>query len=304
MMITPLPPGEHHASVHLVRTTLGELAGELPHGLLKPDGAPTTYAFNPPTVGTRKRLGALKGRKDLDQKPGMHTAYWLATALSHLDGVPMASLKIDEAALRVAQLTIGDILYLLFAWQHWSRPDGLPLTATGCGVCGHPFDQITVDLGTLEVMRLPRAGDQDEEGAELPPASLENPPLCRVGLHKGMPHGDKHVQTVMLAPPKWVDTIYKVGKGQMHNNQLLRAVTLQAQIVAASGIERMTRLPMEAIDELWPVDVEAIDRAAELVTPTPNLEVEVACPSETCDAINRTVLDWQEPVFFGSSTGG
>ena len=290
-------------------TTLGELDGELPHGFLKPDGTPTTYAFNPPTVGTRKRLGALKARKDLAAKPGMHTAYWLATALSHLDGQAMASTKLDAAALRVAQLTIGDVMHLLFAWQHWSRPDGLPLKATGCGVCGQPFDQITVDLGTLEVVRLPRDGDvypegHEREGEPMESASADNPPLCRVGLHRGMPCRDEHVQTVMVAPAKWIDTIYKVGQGQLHNGQLLRAITLQAQIVAAAGVERMSRLPMEAIDELWPIDVEAIDAGAEEITPTPNLEVEVACPSETCSAVNRTVLDWQNPDFFGSSMGG
>ena len=86
--IEALAPGERHASLQLIKTTLGALAGELPHGFLEPDGAQTSYAFNPPTMGTRKRLGALKGRKDLAERPGMHTAYWLATALSHLDGQP------------------------------------------------------------------------------------------------------------------------------------------------------------------------------------------------------------------------
>ena len=63
--IEPLEPGEIQISdsAQLRTTTLGELGDNLAHGLLGQGQRLTGYSFKPPTMGTRKRLGALRFRR-------------------------------------------------------------------------------------------------------------------------------------------------------------------------------------------------------------------------------------------------
>ena len=303
----PAEPDAIHLSHTLVRDTLGAMAGTLPHGFLKPDGGLTFYSFKRPDMHLRTRLGSLKERKDLQQYPGKHTAYWLALALADLDGEALP-LKPEQAALKVAQLTVGDILFLLFAWQHQSSRKGLQMSASGCGVCGASFDSIRVDLGTMEVLRAPRAGDTYPEGHERAgkPCDLVTPdtPLrARVGLYDPMPWDDAAIQTLLLGPARWIDTFYKLGAGQLRNNDVLKAAIIRAQIVQMLGCP-LPRPTSDMVGRLLPDDVNLIDEAAGQITPSPDLQVEIACPNETCSATNTTVLDWQSPAFFGVSSTG
>jgi len=305
--LVPLNEGDDPiANIELVPTTLGELGNTLPHGFLKDDGSPTTFEFNPPNMGTRKKLGALNLRKDLKKSQGKHTAYWLATALRELDGQKMSDLKLDAAALKVARLSAGDVLYLTMAYQYQTTPDGLQLDANGCGVCGQAFDSITVDLADLDVLRLPRPGDvypedHDLAGEPMPVPTTADPPRVRTRLRRGFewPTGNQ-VHTVLVQPPTWSGTFWQVASTQMGNNMLLRAFTMKAAICGIEG-SPAPKVTMEAIDQLWPFDVDAIDDAAEMVTPTPILAISVACPNPQCEAENHTMLDALDPVFSGRS---
>lgn len=290
--IEPLDYDEqkYDLSYELINTTMGALEGNLPHGFLTVEGRATSFGFRPPTMGTRKRLGAIAGRPKIKRIPGKHVCYWLANALLELAGEDWAapaspdSKEEHKRALRVAKLTIGDVLFLMFAWQYHARPKGLPLSADSCGACGQSFHQVLVDLATLECVALP---DDASEG---------NPPVARVALPQGFPHLDKEVGTVLVAPPKWVDVFWDLPAQQWTNRDLVRAHMIKAEVVGLDTA-KLAILPMEAVDEMWPDDVDAIDGVASMITPSPILEIEVPCPR--CQSVNRTVLDWQTPDFFG-----
>lgn len=287
--IEPAQPGEVHVSYEPTETTMNALGDRLPHGLLTPEGAQRDFEFRPPTMGTRKQLGALKGRKDLSKRPGMFVAYWLAHALRSLCGRDLAAMKEAEAALLVARLTYGDILYLIFRWQQLGAPDGLELPAEGCGKCGAPFSEVLVDVGTLTVGELPAD------------ASQANPPRARLGLTRGFPMGALKVSTVLLQPPTWMDTFWVLSTEQWSNTELIRAQLLKASVCGVDAAE-VQAVPMSAIDELWPVDVRAIDEATSRVTPTPDLRIVVPCPE--CGTPNETALDWRSADFFSGSARG
>lgn len=305
--IPAVEPGTTITAHELVRTTMGELGNNLPHGVLQPGGALTSFGFLPPTMGQKKRLGAVKARKDLRKYPGKLVAYWLAEALAELCGKDMTKGSLDERALQVAKLPVGDVLYLLFAYQRIEKPDGFPLTATGCGVCGASFDSILVDLDSMVAFRLPRDGDEypeghDQAGEAMTVATAAEPPTCRVGLVEGFeyPKG-KTVHTVLLRPATWLATWWPLGDGQVHNDELLRAKTIRAMIAGVDTCAAKV-VTEAAIDELLPRDVHLIDEGAGLITPTLHLGIEVTCPD--CLATNQAVLDWGDPAFFGSSARG
>lgn len=270
-------------------TSLADLLGNLPHGTLQEGGTP--YTFRPPNLGTQKRLGAVAGNVELQKRPGRLAAYWLATALDSLAGEPMSG-KADADALRVARLPIGDLLTLMFAWQREAHPEGLALPGSSCGTCGADFGTVRVNLDTLQVNALP-------EGV-----GLERRPTALVGLHRGFPFPkDRIVRSVVVRPPAWIDTLWDVGRDGWNNPALIRARMFRAAIAAVDTIPAPS-VPEAALDELWPQDADLLDDAIGQVSPGPDLEVFVDCPSPGCGERNRTILDWRTPGFFSSSSRG
>lgn len=290
-MPTPIPslePGEIDTRVELNQTTMGALGDVLPLGLFIDDGRHRDLTWHPPTMGTRKRLGGLRGRKDLEGSPGRFVSYWLATALKSIGGLELASMKVERAALLTGQLCVSDVIYAVLRWQVAARPDGLPLRGRGCGVCGASWDQVNVDLASLEVTELPGV---DQDGEAYGPDHL---PVARVGLLRGLPFQEGTIQTLLLKPPSWVDSMGKLVDRQLSNQALRAALTIRGSICGTDAGPRT--LPLAVLDELWPEDERLIDQALEKIVPTPNLEIAVPCPE--CGAENADILDWQDPGFF------
>ena len=297
--IPGLEPGDIVSSHELVTTSMGGLSGELPHGLLNETGARRSFRFRPPTMGTRKELGAVKVRKDLKSWPGKMTAYWLATALAELCGEAHGE-NIEDDALRVASLPAGDVLYMIMVWQHHTNPEGLPLVGYDCGRCGERFDNVLVDLSTMTTTRLPRDGDvfpddHEREGEAMAPSNRTDPPLARVGLKHGFPFPDGQiVKTVLVKPPTWSDSFWRMSRAQYENSEMITAFTLKATIC---GVDTCARRGVtdNAIDNIWPADVALISEAAGRVTPTPDVQILVPCPK--CKQENITTLDWMSADF-------
>lgn len=283
-------PAESNVS-ELVARTLGDKPGELPLGLFDPDaGHVRSFEFNPPIVGTKKKLGALKVRKDLRKNPAKYVSYYLATALSSLGPWDLNDCKIEEAARRVGSLSMGDTIYLLFAWQAVTKPDGFNLVGSGCGQCGHDFGEVKIDPGTLRVDELP---ELDRDGN---PWTASNRPLAVVGLARGARFASSDqepVRTVAVSSSPW-SAIWHLGDAAFQNPDLRTALVIRGSIV---GNDRNDAGATEfLVDHLWPEDVNRIDAALSTITPTPDLRVEVQCPH--CEALNQDVLDWTRPDFF------
>lgn len=283
--VEPLEPGQVESSIELEDVTLAELGGELAHGLITDGGVIRSYTFKPPTLGTRKQLGAIRGNPELRKHPGKLLAHWLGAALSELCGVDMTALKEAEAGMVAARLTVGDFLLLLFAWNQASHPEGLPLALSGCGKCGHPFDNVNVDLGTLQVSRLPLEG-----------VGYDSPPLARVGLKTGFPWKGDKVSAVLVRPPTWLGTYWTLSRQQWSNTELLTARIVRDCIV---GTDVGGRPNDAALDHMWPADINLIDEGMAEIAPTPDLQVTVECPA--CGASNNDQLDWQSVGFLGAS---
>ncbi len=299
--IPTLPPREIRVPYELVSEyqeageaprplRLADLGNKLPSGAFTAGARVRTYDFNAPTMGLRKRLGAVASRKDLGNWPGRKIAYWLAVALRELGGVPMATeasgKALDEAALRVAALPAGDVLALVVGWHRATKPSGFPLGTSGCGVCGAAFDKITVDLGDLETEEYPAAADTEE-------------PIGSVGLIHGFPIAGVTAKTVAVRPPSWLGTFWRLSVDQWRNDELVKATLVEVAIVANDAVD-IPRVPSASVDEMLPEDVDLIDAALKRLMPSPSLAIEVECPS--CGARNATSIDWQDPDFFSGSS--
>lgn len=275
--------------VKLGTMTLAELGCNLPHGLLDEEhGRVRTFAFNPPVMRVRKKLGALKTRKGLIDRPGKFISYWLAIALRELGPWDFKAMPEEKAALILGRLPFSDVLYLLLYWQHLSKPEGFSLGKGICSHCGHKFGNIMADLGTLDVSVL-------EDG----PWSALNRPHALTGLRAGFPFGkgenQVQVKAVAVAVPTWADAMWNLQGTQWANEDERAAKLIQAAIIGMEGTSVRT-CPESSVDEFWPDDTQRIDDALELVTPTPDLRVKVTCPE--CKGINVDVIDWQDPGFF------
>lgn len=280
--VAPLEPGQIVCEVTMTETTVADLGERLPHG------EPLTlreipFAFRPPTMGPKKELGSLAQNKTLKNYPARLVATYLGTALEKLDDQAMRELKPEARGAKVGALTLGDVLYLLMRWQYLTNPKGLILGESRCGTCNYNFDAIKVDLGSLPVTvpTVPEPGKA---------------PTARVGLHRGFMFAGALVKTVEVTAPTWHDVWWEIAAANWSNIDLLAANTIRAAIcgVDTSPVPRVTD---EAIDGIWPEDKELLDEAIEKVSATPDMEIEVTCPRETCGVANALVIDWMSPDF-------
>lgn len=287
--IAPLEPGKIEASHALVETTMAELGDRFPCGC-RAHGPLAGFGFKPPTLGTLKAIGELKSRqaKDLNT-PGKFGAASLVRALEAFDAKATSEGAEGAHVARLATYTVGDVLYLGFAWQAAREPDGIELRDQGCARCGEAFASIRLDVRTLKVRARPETVTEGE------------PLSARVGLRRGftMPGGEK-VSTVLVRPPSWSDTFWGLDEKGWQNEALVSAWTYKAAIAGTDadhgpGIRPV--ITMREIDQLWPEDGRLIDEALAKITPTPDLRVDVSCPE--CGADNLIGMAWQSADFFG-----
>lgn len=289
VLVDPLEPGviEVLGGHELEKTTMGELGDRLPNGSSGIGKELAGCAFHAPNLGTLRRVGELKARKDLTL-PGKRAAYSLARVLTELEGVEFGKRKEELDALDVARLPVGDVLYLAFRWQFHKEPDGLQLTNQGCSTCGASYPEIEVDLSGLEV--------------DTRPHGLEEPLRVRVGLRRGFDNVDgSRVSTVLLQSPTWLQTFWGLGQEGWGNPDLIRSWTFKAAICGTDAPHEGIRptISMREVDQLYPVDARLIEEALATVIATPDLQVQLpACPK--CGAKTLVGLDWTDPGFFGS----
>lgn len=283
--IPELPPGriETPEGIALEITTLNDLAGTLP-------GTGQSYRFKPPTVGTRKQLGMVQANQELAKYPARLAAHYLATALLDLGGQDLSAMKPDAAALAVAALPVGDVVALSLLWKGAGHPRGVNIGESRCGACNADFAEILVKLGELEAKAAPV--DAGAGGAR----RLEDL-VASVGLFQGFPYPTgKVARTVLVRPPRWIDTWWNLGRAGWNNPELIKAGLLRASIVAVDT-GPVAILPETAIDGIWPEDQELIDHALDGITPGPVTTVSVTCPA--CKADNEAAIDWMAVGFTG-----
>jgi hypothetical protein len=288
MKIEPLsPPGTVEIAHDLERISAADLGSYLPCGFPKDDGARTSFAFLPPTMGQRKRLQEVVGRKEIKRWPGRVTAYWLARALEHLDGKPMAEYGTQDAqALAVARLSAGDVLHLMFAWQRLAHPKGFPVSIDACPRCGEAWGRVLVDLSTLDVHVRPVA------------ATRADPLVARLALPDGLPGPGGRVSTVLLRCPTWLDTFWTLTETQWSNSETIRCTMFKGAIIGTDAAVPMLTDAM--LDELMPEDCNALDEALDRISPTPDLQIDVSCPR--CEESTSVGLNWRQADFLGPSS--
>ena len=283
-----LAPGQVVASAELEKTTMADLGDHLPCGP-RTDGPRVTFEFRPPVMGLLREIGALKGNKAIAAIPGKHACYAMAKALRLLGDRPMGAAVGDKAAagdaLEIANLTVGDVLHLGFAWQAAKEPDGIVLRDQVCRECQATFPEIVADLGTLEVFARP-------EGAE--------PLAARVGLRRGFMHAGKKVSTVLVQPPRWRDVFWLLQPEDWKNAEKVEAFSIKSAIIGTDAeydTDVRPSVGMTEVDQLWPQDVRLLADAIARVAPTPDLRVHLECPK--CGAEALVALGWTDPDFFG-----
>lgn len=276
MPILPLPHTDApHVEAQLQNSTLGALGARLPESGL-------TFTMRAPTMGVQTRIGALRSRKDLKGRVGRLTAYALALALEELGGQTCGTdgRALDEAALRIAQLSIGDVLYLSLYRKMLAEPDGISLEGGACPKCAAEFGTVTVPLEDVAV-------------AVAAPGS--DPPRARVGLRHGIPlPNGARIRTVLLRPPVWADTFWLLTAEAAENPQLLRILVLKSAI-CGNDLNDAPTLLREILEEMTPADAARLEAVLEEITPTPDMRVEVACPK--CGAEAASAINWSDGSF-------
>ena len=287
--IAGLAPGVVEVSAELQRTTVADLAGTLPCGPAL-TGPRVPFVFRPPVMGLLREIGALKGKKAIAGIPGKHACYAMAKALRSLGERTMGEASGDKGAasdaLAIADLTIGDVLHLGFAWQEAKEPDGIVLRDQICRECLTAFPEVVADLRTLEVYARPE--------------DLDEPLSARVGLRRGFMHAGRKVSTVLVQPPRWRDVFWLLQPEDWKNAEKVEAFSIKSAIVGTDAEYDGTARPnvgMTEIDQLWPQDVRLLSDAIARIAPTPDLRVHLTCPSCGADAL--VALGWTDPGFFG-----
>lgn len=275
-------PGQIVANVELERVTLAELGDVLP-------ASRKAYRFHRPNMGTLKRLGQIQGDGDLQKKPGLFVATYLAAALAELGGEDFGPVERDATrAQKVAQLPAGDVLTLLVAWTHAQHArNGVAFPGAGCGACGAEWKAVRVNLGGLEVLAVP--------------AAHQGPAVARVGLWEGFRVHGKDAQVVLVQAPTWGESLGALSREAWKNPSAIRAATIQGAIRACDVFPKLGRLGAEALDELMPSDLELLDEALGKITASVSLEIGIECPE--CGAENRTAMDWKNLGFSGGPAG-
>ena len=309
---SPLPPGaivspttphtadgqpdlEADPVPYLVKRTLAELGDVLPHGRLEDYPGRTAFRFMPPVLGVRRRQGQVKANTKLQRSPARMLAAYLGAALDTLGTDSCRAWTDDQAIERLGKLPVGDVLYLSMRWQALCYPDGAPLGDRQCGACGAPFGNVKVDLGTLEIDCLP------DEARELRPVAR----VCLLhGFELGSPDKRRAVAQVLVRPPSFGDVFYGLAPESMRNDELVGERLLRGAILGSDALGPDRGLPDGALDDLWPQDQRLIGRALELITPSPDLEIEIACPVDRCRATNSEVIDWTAVGFSSGRPGG
>jgi len=285
--IPSLQPGETSVSFELVETTLGELEGQLPHGFLTADGSRREVVFERATVALAKKRGELKQDQGLVKKTGQLFAHWLGMSISRLGQHDLAGERnMKQRALKVAELTFADFLFLMIAYHRAAKPGGYAMKGLSCGICGIDWPEVNVKFDTLKVSALP------------PDASLANPPLVRVGLHHGFeyPKGET-VRTVLLKPPSFMTSVWPLTAQEWDNTVALGAALIEASVVQVDTVDigKFMKLPPGIIDTWMEEDLNLCNEALGRITPTLDLRLDVQCPS--CGELNEALVDWRSPGF-------
>lgn len=291
-MLTPAPatwpvlpdaPGEPSPCDELATATLEDLGDVLPHGLAVDGQLERAFVLRRPTMGLQKQVGGLRADATLAKRPGALYLRFLGLVVEQLGTQRLGDLKPGVADELLGRLTIGDVLFLGYAWQRACAPRGLSLGQVDCGGCGSPLGDVRVDPGSLEVTHLPVA--------------QLRPPETALRLYDPIPVGTRTVVALRLRPPLWGVAYGRIGPESFANPAAVQArafVSAVSAALCADGTE-IPGLTEAALDELMPDDVRAIDAALGALTPTLDLAVEVECPA--CGKLNRDTLDWRSPGF-------
>lgn len=296
MKCEPLDPGSDPvASLTLVETTVGELGDTFPGGVLNDKGTPTSYQLLPPTIGTRRRLGELRGRKDLKGKPGQFLAEWGATACASLDDADLSVAKKGAGALSVSKLQVGDVIHLLLMARMQSTADEgrIDLPGRSCARCGHDLAGAGAAIGELSCKRWPR-------GSEPGAVTRGTPALVRCSLRYGIEVlPGKVARTVMLRPGTWGEIMWPLPEEAFGNPVAIAINAIRAGIcgceIDGAPINDGGRLTIDQVEAMRETDLDRIDAALQLVSPTPDLEIEIDCPK--CGHATTIDLDWRDPGF-------
>lgn len=294
MKCEPLSQGEIVASHTLVEEKVGNILGTCPGGIVGPEGSVTPYVVKPPNVGTKRALGALRARKDLQDKHGRHVAEWVATALGSLGGEDLGDPR-TAGALKVCKLTVGDVLYLTLAVKLFSPEDGLPLPTQSCSNCGHEIKGARAPASGLEVLRWPRT---KEEGG---PVSQSNPPMVRVGLRYGVELAPGRVaKTLLLRSPTWGEVMWALPPASWSNPVDIAIATVRGACCGCElddvPLNSGARLTMAQIESMHEADLELAEEAVSRLAPRAQYVAEVDCPE--CGVPNIFGVDWKDAVFF------
>lgn len=277
-------------AVRFESETLAENPTQLPMGLFGPEGRQRDCAFRRPTMGLRRRIGALKTRKDLRHKLGLFISAYVTTACSVIAGQDLDKLSEAQRMLLVGRLSVGDVLWLMAAVQFGADPEGVSLEDRVCGACGGELGAIQLDLSGLRVDVLP---DSDPDGR---PYSVEHPPAVQVVLRDGIPYKGQTIRRVQMQPPVWGRTFAAVKNELLNNNVVLEQLLFRSAIRQVDINPHLKELPQPVLDELMPHDTRLLNAGVEAVSASPDFRVEFICPF--CGAEQTEVLPWNDARFF------
>lgn len=303
MKCEALTPGAVVVSHELVKCEVGSILGTVPGGKLTADGSATSYELRPPIVGVKRKLGELRSRKDLKDKPGRYVAEWLAIACSAIGDVNLEGAAAGAGALAVCRLHVGDVLFLMLASRLHASEDKLGLPDLECPHCDAEITGASVPVTDLEVMRFPRPADEEVivNGATHF-VSVGNPPLARVGLKHGVDLGNgKRAYTLLFRSPLWGDTMWGLSGAQWANPTEIGVRTILGTCCGCElegvALTDAGRLTLEQLDGMHERDLELCEEAINRISPTPILAALLDCPA--CGKEIPTAIDWRVPGFFG-----
>lgn len=266
-------------AARIKKTTLGELGGRLPLGVVQTDGSFSKEIESMPWKTRHERaIGALK-------KEGMNMAQHASIIISQLYSrvgphVWTPETKHAEKLLNIGTMYLPDVLYMYVLLRSKVISDRLKMSIT-CPACRHKF-VLNGDMASIEVNTLERPEDMNWY------FNLKDP----ISIRK------KTVSKFRMNPPKWfqLESVASMAA----SGEMAKIVIARASVVGFNDEIEPTQLMDSEMDEVSKRDLESMISEINKDFLGPKMATEGDCPS--CNFHFNLPINWRGDDFFSESS--
>jgi Zn finger protein HypA/HybF involved in hydrogenase expression len=215
-----------------------------------------------------------------DVSPIDYIAVVVAHAFTSLAGQQLGKFETHKKLNIVHNLFLGDVFYI-YAWLRYETLGrDITLNAVNCNSCNKPVENVTIDLGTLEINNVELVEDVYSE----------------FELRDGFEFMNKLCKKLIIKPPTFRSI---VGVPDFNTAESMAALA-QTSIYKVEDFDPGLMLTDNELKQLGRYDMNILEEEMNYITAGPNWTIQTECPH--CNSSVFQVIDWRYVDFFGRSS--